>query len=521
MKRKVLLVALPFLLLAGLVIPFIAFGVGETTGTNTAVATACADAAVPAKTITGPTHTLARDGGNIYTEPGDVSTIPGATDHKCQTSTNIQTYTIPTVTQTVTTGPPSPTGDTIAFPRLVSHLAFSFDDGNILKHFQMNILRGCYPHAADLSYALNPNQVNFIVPGTSVSPDGIAQGPSCGAEPGFAVTYGSGYPSLTTSIASPYPGIGTIRPYDTSACMGGDTMCTTAGTKISLGNGVFLDWTNFTNSNAPLLDTSTWGAKVRAHFYQKDLSTGSHPGVHGIWGDNFTWSEPYFQDDHEGTDTQMDDGAIRNAQVLNSLLPAGTLQGANGQGMSCGFGDVYAGSVPGKDCTGVGDNTAWDGYGGYVNIHNPTRFDAKFAEFDRWLNSPSGDGRPKRGFINVYGLTGTNAVGHILTAQDQRMNLAFACIGGVYLWAVNGDNWNTTAIPGNASGTNFAIPEMGDTATFPRGWLGLPTGPATKISSGQWKRVFTGGIVYANAVNAAWSIDGRTVPAWDGLFVKT
>jgi hypothetical protein len=61
---------------------------------------------------------------------------------------------------------------------------------------------------------------------------------------------------------------------------------------------------------------------------------------------------------------------------------------------------------------------------------------------------------------------------------------------------------------------------MGDSAAYPRGWLGLPTGTAVKVASGEWKRMFSGGTVYANATTRAWSVDGYTVPAQDGLFVK-
>jgi hypothetical protein len=386
-----------------------------------------------------------------------------------------------------------------------------------MSHFQLNTGRGCQPHALDVSYASNPSQTNFIVPGTSVSPNGVAAGPGCGNEAGFAISYGSGYPSITSPIVSPYPGIGTIRAFDTSPCPGGDNICNAAGTaRVPTSNGVLLDWTNGSS-----IDSATWGAKVRAHFYQKDLSTGTHPGVHGIFGDGFTWSEPYGTDDHEGTDTQMDDGAIRNITVLHNLLPNINV-GGNGAGLACGFGDTYAGSVPGAECSGAGDTTLFENSAAYTNTHNPTRLDDKIAEIGRWLNSPANDGKPKRAMINTCGLSPCGQpLGHVATAQDQRLGLAFATIAGAYFWITNGSGWNTSAIPGTASGTNFAIPEMGDTTSYPRGWLGLPTGGPVKIASGEWKRSFTNGTVYVNATLSAWSVDGRTVPAQDGLFVKS
>ena len=106
----------------------------------------------------------------------------------------------------------------------------------------------------------------------------------------------------------------------------------------------------------------------------------------------------------------------------------------------------------------------------------------------------------------MFGIGGLNALGHLLTPQDQRLELAYACIGGLYAWLVNGDDWGTTAIPGTPAGSNFAIPEMGDSAAYPRGWLGLPTGAAVRVAAGEWKRTFTGGRVYANASSSAWSV---------------
>jgi hypothetical protein len=41
-----------------------------------------------------------------------------------------------------------------------------------------------------------------------------------------------------------------------------------------------------------------------------------------------------------------------------------------------------------------------------------------------------------------------------------------------------------------------------------------------RVAAGKWKRSFSGGTVYANATSGAWSVEGHTVPAQDGLFVK-
>ncbi len=413
--------------------------------------------------------------------------------------------------------PPRGSNDTIAFPRIGQYDSFNFGDGSVPAHFQLNVFLGCNPAMADRSYALNPKQANFIIPTIPISPDGMRVGPNCGAPgTGFAVSYGA-YASITTPIASPYPGIGTIRAWSGVACPLGDYACFADNTRITSPDVL----------NMASIGTAEWAAKLRAHFYQHDLSTGSHPGVHGIWGDNFPWWGPYFKSRRSGGGSAplgpaqaWDDGAIMNVAKLHSLVPEALL-GANGAGSACGFGNVYVGSVTGKDCTGVGDTTLWEGYGGYHYVHDPATFDSAITQFQRWLSTPADDGHPKRGLMNVFGITGENAVGHVLTPQDQRLELAYACIGGLYAWFVNGDGWGTTAIPGTPAGNNFAIPEMGDSAAYPRGWLGLPTGAAVKVAAGKWKRTFTGGRVYANASSSAWSVDGHAVPAQDGLFVKS
>jgi hypothetical protein len=416
--------------------------------------------------------------------------------------------------------PPPPQGsgpnDTIPFPRISQYNAFNFGDGSTPAHFQLNVFQGCYPVVADKSYALNPQQINFIIPTIPVSPNGVTPGPNCGAPgTGFAVSYGA-YESITTPIVSPYAGIGTIRAWSGAACPLGDYACFADGTRMN---------PEFLNFASP--DSAIWGAKVRAHFYQKDLSTGSHPGVHGIWGDNFVWWGSYLKDKRSaggsaplGPGQAWDDGAVASVSKLYSLLPQALL-GANGAGLDCGFGNVYVGSVPGKDCTGAGDTALWEGRGGYRYVHVPATFDLVIAQFQRWMNTPADDGHPKRGMLNVFGINGLNALGHVLTPQDQRLELAYACIGGLYVLIINGDGAGTTAIPGTPAGSNFAIPEMGDSAAYPRGWLGLPTGSPVKVESGRWKRTFSGGTVYANATSGAWSADGHTVPAQDGLFVKS
>ena len=422
-----------------------------------------------------------------------------------------------TVTETVTTPrqrlAPYVAGDPAEFPKMASHLAFTSGDGRTNAHFALNVIRGCDPSVADKSHAINPKQVNFIVPGVT----GLSR-PACGSEWGFATTYGDGYQHHNQALVSPYPGIGTIRPFNEAACR--DVACYADGTRMFRETA---DWVlNMASSGTPT-STAAWAARLRAHWYLKDLGgdPSKHPGVQGIWGDNFTWYGPYFKDNRSPggappamTGRQWDDGAIRNQTELRALLGPDVLLGANGLGSACGFGNVYEGSVAGADCT-AGDVTAWEGYGSAFYMYDPANFDSAITQFGRWMNARLG-GRAKYGFITEYGTCGTNNLGHPLTVQDERMGLALATIGGVDLWAVHDCDWGTTVVPGG----QFSIPEMGDNATYPRGWLGQPTSGPTKIASGQWKRTFTGGIVYANATGGTLNVDGVSVPARDALFVK-
>ena len=270
--------------------------------------------------------------------------------------------------------------------------------------------------------------------------------------------------------------------------------------------------------------TADWAARLRAYWYLQDLGgdPSKHPGVHGTWADNFTWYSPYFKGNRSPggasprmTGQEWDDGAVRNQTKLRGLLGPDVLLGANGLGSACGFGDIYEGSSSGAECT-LGDATMWEGYGSAHYLENPDNFDDAIAQFERWMNV-RWQGRAKYGIMAEYGTCGTNNFGHPLTAQDKRMGLALATIGGISLWAVDECGWDTTVVPGG----QFSIPEMGNNATYPRGWLGQPTSDPTKIASGQWKRTFTGGIVYANATGRDWDVDGVSVPARDAVFLKS
>ena len=341
--------------------------------------------------------------------------------------------------------------------------------------------------------------------------------PDCGNEWGFAVTYGSGYQHHNRRLVSRHSGIGTIRPFNAAACE--DVACYADGTRMYSETNWVLNMASFGRHDS----TAEWAARLRAHWYLEDLGSdpSKHPGVHGIWGDNFTWYSPYFDANRspEGaqpaaTGQQWDDGAIRNQIELRSLLGPDALLGANGLGSACGFGDTYEGSAPGAECT-LGDATMWEGYGSAYYLENPSNFDDAIEQFGRWMKVRA-QGRTKYGIMAEYGTCGTNNLGRPLTAQDKRIGLALATIGGIHLWAVQECGWETTVVPGG----QFSIPEMGGNATYPRGWLGQPASDPTKIDSGQWKRTFTGGTVYANATDENWSVEGVSVPPRDAVFRK-
>ena len=342
------------------------------------------------------------------------------------------------------------TRDPADFPKMASHLAFNFGDGTTNARFALNVIRGCDPLVADRSYAINPKQVNFIVPGML---DGYAGSPPCGNEYGFAVTYGNGYQHSTVPLDSPYPGIGTIRPFKSAA--GKDIPSYADGTRIYSETNWVLNMSSFGTDDS----TAEWAARVKAHWALADLGgpkwRANHPGVQGVWGDNFIWYEPYFESNRSPdgarpgmTGRQWDDGAVRNFTKLHSILGPDMLLGANGVGSACGFGDVYAGSDPGADCS-LGDATMWEGYGGTNYTHDPSNFDGAIEQFSRWM-SVRPNGRARYGIVTQYGTCGTNNVGHPLTAQDERIALALATIGGVDLWAVHDCNWGTTVVPGGA-----------------------------------------------------------------------
>jgi hypothetical protein len=393
---------------------------------------------------------------------------------------------------------------------MASHLAFNFGDGGTNSHFALNVVRGCNAGVADRSIALNPKQVNFIVPGTDVS----GHSTECGAEDGFAVTYGNGYWKTTSIIRSPHPGFGTIRPFNDDK----DIAHYEDGERAFSND----DWALNMFASGSKDATAEWAARVKAHWTLADLGGGlrSHPGVQGLWGDNFLWwnrnldsarssgGEPL-----KGTASEWDDGLVRNHQELRALLGPNFLLGGNGAGWACSGYTRYYGTIADGSCT-VADAAMWEDGGSL--IYDAAGWDRFIPYYDGWIKAGADEGRQKYGIMAEYGTCGFGNLGHPLTPTDERLGLAMATIGGIDLWAVHDCNWSTTVVPGG----QFSIPEMGDSADYPRGWLGKATSDPIRVALGQWKRTFTGGTVYSNLTSATWRVDDVSVPARNALFVK-
>ena len=401
--------------------------------------------------------------------------------------------------------------DPAEFPKLASHLAFNFGDGSTNAHFALNVVRGCNPAVADRSIRLNPKQVNFVVPGTTVP----AKSSVCGDEDGLAVTYGNGYWKDSSIIRSPYPGIGTIRAFNRDE----DIAHYEDGTR-AFSDG---EWVLNMFSSGSRDATAEWAARLKAHWTLADLggSLRKHPGVQGVWGDNFLWWNRNFDraaspegSPLAGTPAHWNDGLVRNHRTLRALLGPDFLLGGNGAGWACSGYTPYSGTVRDGDCTAA-DAAMWEDAGRFV--YDAAGWDRYIPYFDEWIKAGSAEGRQKYGIMAEFGTCGTGNLGHALTPTDERMGLALATIGGIDLWAVHDCDWESTVVPGG----QFSIPEMGDSSGYPRGWLGQATSGPVRVDLGKWRRTFTGGTVYANVTNASWKVEGISVPARDALFVKS
>jgi hypothetical protein len=401
--------------------------------------------------------------------------------------------------------------DPADFPKMASHLAFDFGTGEKNANFALNVIRGCNPSVADRSFARDPKQVNLIMPGTFIHGHRLS---NCGSEHGFAVTYGSGYWTHSSRTVSPYRGIGKIRRFRFSR----DLAHFTDGARALSSDNWILNMFSSGSRNS----TAEWAARLKAHWTLADLGgrVTRHPGVQGVWGDNFLWWNRGFKDARSpggkrlrGTAARWDNGLVRNHQELRRLLGANFLIGGNGAGSACSGQTPYYGTISNGAC-GAADAAMWEAAGG--SIYDASGWDRYIHYFDGWIKAGEAEGRQKYGIMAEYGTCGQSDLGHPLTATDERLGLAMATIGGIDLWAVHGCKWGSTVVPGG----QFSIPEMGNNSTYPRGWLGQPTSDPIRVALGEWKRRFTGGTVYANVTNATWNVDSVSVPARDALFVR-
>jgi hypothetical protein len=434
---------------------------------------------------------------------GCSATTNGRTTSRSETATT-------TVTTAETRLPPYVKRDPADFPKLASHLAFSFGDGSTNAHFALNIVRGCNPAVVDRSIRLNPKQVNFIVPWTTIP----GTSSMCGNEDGLAVTYGNGYWNDSSVIRSPYSEVGTIRAFDAEK----DIAHFRNGARAFSPD----DWVLNMFSSGDRDATAEWAARLKAHWTLAELggSLKKHRGVQGVWGDNFLWWNPNFDGDASregssfaGTAAQWDDGLVRNHMTLRALLGPDFLLGGNGAAWACSGSTPYAGSLPNAACE-VADAAMWEDAGGFVD--DAAGWDRYVPYFDNWIKAGRAEGRQKYGIMALFGTCGVGNLGHRLTPTDERLGLAMATIGGIDLWAVHDCDWESTVVPGG----QFSIPAMGDSPGFPRGWLGRPISGPVRVDLGKWKRGFTGGTIYANLTGSTWKAGGVSVAAHDALFVK-
>ena len=307
-----------------------------------------------------------------------------------------------TVTQTLATPgkhlAPYVTRDPAKFPKMASHLAFNFGDGSTNSHFALNVVRGCNPAVADRSIELNPKQVNFIVPGTEVS----RHSTECGAEDGFAVTYGNGYWTATSTIRSPRSGFGTVRPFNADKDIA----------HYEDGERAFSDseWVLNMFSSGGKNTTAEWAARVKAHWTLANLggSLSKHKGVQGVWGDNFLW-----------WNRNLDSARSSGGKPLRGTRPSGTtdssettrssvallgpdfLLGGNGAGWACsGYTHVLR-NYSQRRAARSADAAMWEDAGSV--IYDAAGWDRFIPYFDGWIKAGATEGRQKYGIMAEYG----------------------------------------------------------------------------------------------------------------------
>lgn len=419
----------------------IAFAAGESTGTVTAVATACADASVPA-------HAIGDNGATVYT-------IPAASDHQCRTQTAVQTYTIPTVTETVTgtttpPPPPPPPGPSYG------------------GRGALGVLR----YAGGLSTATNLGQYRLIITDHNTSEDQLAA-----SQPGISLEY--------TNMVSVCTGQDTGVSY-TQAHANGWTLKTSAGAEISISTGG--------SGSCYLVDPGNSGYQ-QAWAQNVSNYIASIPGLDGTFIDNLSIDYKEFTN-RTGDPALYSTRLSWEAAVVSfSAFITGYLHAHGVDYIAANAGAYSPGDARSND--GTLDQYWWNkleaggaAFDGLMHEHwlfpnGHARYIGSGTgcclwdnSWDSWEKVPAYAQAVGADFIGLD--VGSSA--QVIRFGRASMMLEWDCGDGVYIFNSSGDPWSY--------GANQD--------------LGCATGAKRQVATNIWRRDFARGYVVVNPTTAAW-----------------
>lgn len=420
------------------------------------------------------------------------------------------------------------------YPKTAAYLPIRYQpgDGARLARYDLAITRGVTgedAYAAD-AYARNPRIVNLIVPY-------ISQKPTTYAGTGFSAIDG-GYSMITAPLTDD-PVVGTVRAFS-----GNDLLKNLDGTIHRYGDGAYCSAGSDAQGTVTLLarhlgDTAVWSARARAYFARKG-GLGTKPYIFGIFGDNDLWSNAdyafgsqpaagctaaqvqsavYYASPGSATaKAAWDDGVVRHYDELRRILP-GKLYGGNGSEAVAADPSLYKGTIAGGQMRG-GNVSIIEAFTGRIKAWGTQsaadRTDGFIRQSSRFLDLKLQDGKQRYLILNPGNIQTASAD---LGPAEGRLTLAVATVIGAHYWPYRGPLGTFT------NTFDYTAPELGShfDPTSPyggRGWLGQPTGAAVRVAAGVWKRAFQYGSVILNSSTATVTVDGRSVPPGDAVFVR-